>query len=70
MIIKEKPKENIYCLDPLENLLNERSKRLCNKWNQTNSCPFSENCKYSHRSNYELIQSIERIKQSIINSCS
>jgi hypothetical protein len=41
---------------------------MCNKWSQTGSCPFGENCKYSHRSNYELIQLIEQAKQSIFFS--
>ena len=38
---------------------------MCNKWNQTGSCSFGDNCKYSHRSTYELIQLIEQAKQSI-----
>jgi len=59
-------RKKIFYLDPIEILLDERSKRICNKWNQTGSCPFGDNCKYSHRSNYELIQLIEQ--QSILFS--
>ncbi|CAF1170850.1 unnamed protein product [Rotaria sordida] len=53
--------------DPVEILLNERTKKICNKWNQSHSCPFGDNCKYSHRSNYELIQLIEQAKQNLNN---
>ncbi|CAF3257477.1 unnamed protein product [Rotaria sp. Silwood2] len=53
--------------DLVEILLNERTKKICNKWNQSNSCPFGDNCKYSHRSNYELIQLIEQEKQNLNN---
>ncbi|UJR07617.1 hypothetical protein I4U23_011906 [Adineta vaga] len=53
--------------DLTEILLEERSKRICNKWNQTGSCPFGENCKYSHRSNYKLIQLIEQAQQNSTN---
>ena len=48
-------RENLY-LDPTEILFEERSKKICNQWNQTGSCSFGENCKYSHRSIYELMQ--------------
>lgn len=54
----------------MEILLDERSKRMCNKWIQTGSCPFGENCKYSHRSIYELTQLIEQAKQSSSTSSS
>ena len=47
-------------LEPMEILLEERMKRVCNKWTQTGSCPFGENCRYSHRSNYDLMQLIEQ----------
>ncbi|CAF4166429.1 unnamed protein product [Rotaria sp. Silwood2] len=57
----------IFDLDLVEILLNERTKKICNKWNQSNSCPFGDNCKYSHRSNYELIQLIEQEKQNLNN---
>ncbi|CAF1047181.1 unnamed protein product [Adineta steineri] len=53
--------------DPIEMLIDERSKRICNKWTQTGSCPFGNNCKYSHRSNYDLIQLIEQTKQNFNN---
>ncbi|CAF1629800.1 unnamed protein product [Adineta ricciae] len=56
--------------DPAEILLDERSKRMCNKWIQTGSCPFGENCKYSHRSIYELTQLIEQAKQNSFPSSS
>ncbi len=49
-----------FCLDSMEILLDERAKRICNKWNQTGTCSFGDNCKYSHRMNYELIQLIEQ----------
>ena len=58
----------MFYIDPVEILLDERSKRICNKWSQTGSCPFGDNCKYSHRSNYEFIQLIEQAKQSIFFS--
>jgi hypothetical protein len=47
----------------MEILVEERSKRICNQWNQTGSCSFGENCKYSHRSNYQLMQ----LNQQAIN---
>ncbi len=49
-----------FYLEPIEILLDERSKRMCKQWNQTGSCSFGENCKYSHRFNYEIIQFIEQ----------
>ena len=48
-------------LDSTEIFLEERSKRMCNQWNQTGACSFGDNCKYSHRSNYELIQLIQPV---------
>jgi len=53
-----------FYLDSSEILLDEQSKKICNKWNQTGTCSFGDNCKYSHRINYELIQLIEQ--QSIL----
>lgn len=39
-----------------EILLEERMKKICHQWNQTGTCSFGENCKYSHRSNFQLMQ--------------
>ena len=45
--------------------MDERLKKICKKWNENNGlCPFGNDCKYSHRSNYELSQFVEQIKQS------
>ncbi|CAM4796039.1 unnamed protein product [Rotaria magnacalcarata] len=53
--------------DPVEILINERLKTSCIKWKQSNSCLFGNNCKFSHRSNYELFQLIEQAKQNLNN---
>lgn len=43
-------------LDVKEILYEERGKNMCHQWNQTGMCSFGENCKYSHRSNVQLMQ--------------
>lgn len=52
---------------PMQILNDERDKKICNKWIQTGLCSYGNNCKYSHRLNYELIQLIEQQKRFSLN---
>ena len=55
-------------LDPMEILRDEQTKGICQKWLQTGSCAYGDQCKYSHLSNDALIQIIEQGKASRVIS--
>lgn len=48
--------QTCFYLDVREILYEERGKNICHQWTQTGRCSFGENCKYSHRSNGQLMQ--------------
>lgn len=49
-----------YQVNPTDFLREEQLKRLCHQWFQRGSCSYRDKCKYSHRSNEELIRFIEQ----------
>lgn len=46
--------------DPFLLLSEEQNKRPCHQWIQMGTCSYGEKCKYSHRTNEQLIQIIEQ----------
>ncbi|CAF0844310.1 unnamed protein product [Didymodactylos carnosus] len=52
--------------DPMLLLQEEQTKRFCNKFAQQGYCEFGDNCKYSHYTNEDLINIIQRAQEDYI----